>query len=199
MSTNENDDNDSIVDDDEEAVMMQDDDDAEEFAVSPVEAAAARFLEKERSKLTNKLEAISEELDALEEFDKKLDHLLEMPFGLADQQARRDMLLKFKDAAQLEIERCKLSNEFDTISDHPAGLQVFKKKLEDQLKMPFSLDQQEKREMLVGFRAMARYLLKQLAKAGPSETNESGRVEDVWFEVKEQSLSIPFFKFICRS
>jgi hypothetical protein len=123
-----------------------------------------------------------------------------MPFGLADQQARRDMLLKFKAAAQLEIERCKLSNEFETISDHPAGLEIFKKKLDDQIsKMPFRLDQRARIDMLVGFRAMARYLLKQLAKAGPSETNESGRVEDVWFEVKEQSLSIPFFKFICRS
>lgn len=32
------------------------------------------------------------------------------------------------------MERCELSNELETISDHPAGLEVFKKKVEDQIK-----------------------------------------------------------------
>jgi hypothetical protein len=39
-----------------------------------------------------------------------------------------------KAAAQLGMERCELSNELETISDHPAGLEVFKKKVEDQIK-----------------------------------------------------------------
>jgi hypothetical protein len=42
--------------------------------------------------------------------------------------------------------------------------------------------------MLWEFKGMAGLRLKQLAKAGPSETCESARVEGVWFEVREQSL-----------
>jgi hypothetical protein len=91
--------------------------------------------------------------------------------------------------AQLKKERRELSIELESISNNSAALNEFVKRLELVLPtIPFRLDQQARTSMLWEFKGAAGQRLKELAKAEPGETHESARVEDVWFEVREQSL-----------
>jgi hypothetical protein len=109
-------------------VEAMQDNDAEEL--ESIEAADR--LEKEKIDLLNELEAIAKtvstdpakNLSALVEFVNKLEHILEMPFGPADQQARRDMILELEDAAQLKKERRELSIELESISNNSAALKM---------------------------------------------------------------------------